>query len=807
MRRWSSWGRVALLVFGVLAMGMQCPVPGALTLVAPASGLISAPGDVAVQATLPAGATNVAVRLDGAVQDPTLFTLSSGNLTGTIPAVTAGLHVITVEAVVDGQLQVAGAPFDLLDLEPGCDPLNAIECLLPFPSSHWTQADATTSTNLRVSIPSAATPDFIHLTALPNLGVGELRGFDTAALSRNDGFSPTAQVMMHFTLRPNVVKSDAPRLDPINRHWSDRGLQPSSPTLLFDFDTGEQINHWIENDARANSASRTLTFLRPTQSLIPGRRYLVAVRDLKDDRGFDIEAEAVFRNLRDGEPSDLDAVNERRAALEPVFQRLDELGVDRSTLLLAFEFTVQSDEALTAEMIAMRDAAFSWLDQQVAAETQTFTAALSGVENDCSVPGTTLWKVVEGTFQAPNFLQLDPFTDNRTVAEMNRDANDQPLQNGFTNVPYALSIPCSVFDGEGFAPASSVVLGHGLFGDGPGFVKSVAPSGNQALDVALGGVNWIGLSNNETDGCNFNLNAIFLDCFIARVVGDLDDTTALADRKRQGMLHALLLARMMTRGAFNLDPLIQGPGGQGALAAGTPAGYFGVSLGGIMGTMFAALTPDAQRINVDVPGINFSLLLQRAQPFVPFQLLLDLLINPDPLEQIIGISLSHEIWVRGEPAGYVTHVRGTPLPGVPGPKDVLMTVALYDHQVANLASMISGSTMGLTSHEGSVLKNIPGLPDSAGPQTSAFIVYDAGSFDVNDPVFDEFIPPITNEFVQTNRCDPHPTRATIPASLDQLQTFLETGLIQNFCTDDGLCNGSEPNEIPGGASAPCDPLN
>ena len=41
---------------------------------------------------------------------------------------------------------------------------------------------------------------------------------------------------------------------------------------------------------------------------------------------------------------------------------------------------------------------------------------------------------------------------------------------------------------------------------------------------------------------------------------------------------------------------------------------------------------------------------------------------------------------------------------------------------------------------------------------------------------------------------------------DQLLTFLTPdGELENFCAD-GVCDASEPSEIPFGDAAPCDPL-
>ena len=108
--------------------------------------------------------------------------------------------------------------------------------------------------------------------------------------------------------------------------------------------------------------------------------------------------------------------------------------------------------------------------------------------------------------------------------------------------------------------------------------------------------------------------------------------------------------------------------------------------------------------------------------------------------------------------------------------------------------------------EGSALRGVAGIPDSVGPQSSAVVVYDTGSFDVTNPAHARFIPPLTNRPAVPNRCDPHPLRGYIPDSVEQLLGFLTPdGVIENFCAD-GVCDASEPNEIPFGAAEPCAPL-
>ncbi len=162
-----------------------------------------------------------------------------------------------------------------------------------------------------------------------------------------------------------------------------------------------------------------------------------------------------------------------------------------------------------------------------------------------------------------------------------------------------------------------------------------------ALDFVAAGTNWSGLSTprgaaaarqpaRATSATIFSdpvlVAQVFdlIDSFIGQIFIDFDQFQALPDRLRQGQLHTLVLARMIHEGVFNQHPCFQAPrsragrlhgGGdgdpsRGVLAGGEQTYYFGASLGGIMGLMFAALSPDVERVVANVPAINFSFLLR-----------------------------------------------------------------------------------------------------------------------------------------------------------------------------------------------------
>jgi len=795
------WLSIAVLVLGADVAGAHGRPR--VELVAPEEGQLSLVGPVALEIELPPAAKRgeVVVRVDGAPVDPALAR-DHTTLTGTLAGLGAGRHTLEVE--VSGKHGgTLSSWFELVELDnpDSCEALNQASCLLPFPSSRYLER-ARTRTGYRVVFPEDAMPVYNRLSVPVGIPpeVLDTRHADPAPYLRNDGFSPTVQVLMNFPAGVDTEASDAPRIDPTTRTFGSRGRERSSPTLLLDQDGGRRINHWIENDVRNNGSPRQITFLRPGESLLPGHRYVVAVRNLVSPTGAPVEAEPVFAAIRDRRPSDIPAVRKARRRLEPVLRWLEREGVDREELVLAFDFVVASDHNLTHEMLSMRDQAFDWLEEQVEAGVQTFTVdEVRPINETCDPAGSPIWRDVRGTFQVPLFLTSDPFGSTATVPGfLQRSERGKPVWHTLTAAPYGIAIPCSALA----APRPGLMVGHGLFGNGPGTVSGLSQEEDLGVfDFVAAGTNWSGLSSPDV--------ANLLESFIIRVIADIDQFGALPDRLRQGQLNTLVLARMLTHGVFHVDPVFRAPDGHGVVDVDGPAYYFGASLGGIMGTMFAALTPDVEKLNVDVPGMNFSLLLQRAKPFKQFEAFVSF-VNGDPTEQVIGYGLNHELWVRGEPAGYANHVTGKPLRPLPGsiPKQMLVTVAWLDQQVSNLGSQVLGRTLRIGTLEGSLMRGLPGMQDTTGPQESAYVVYDTGSYDVDNQMHRRFIPPLGNRppLFDDNRCDPHGLRGFIPASISQLLGFFTPdGEIENFCAD-GTCDASEPNEIPFGATEPCDPL-
>jgi hypothetical protein len=700
---------------------------------------------------------------------------------------------------------------------PECEVLNATECLLPFPSTHF-MVEADTATGFRVNLPQAGLPSVRGPTLLPD------------PYNELDGFSPMVQILMHFPQGVDPELSNASRLleagccgQPAGPPWIDtrtytgRSLDANSPTVLLNADTGERVLHFIEPDAHAvdpntgvADLARQSTIMRPGLSLIPGHRYIVAMRNLKDPNGNDVVAELAFQILRDQASTTSPAIGDRRQYFEDnIFSPLAAAGIVREDLVLAFDFIVQSEHQLTHQMLSMREQGFDYL-ADVEADPNALGFSVdpdSIVEHDCNAPGQVVWRDVAGTYQSPLFLDGD--LSGFSVQFMNVDANDTPVQNGFTNPNFDISIPCSVLldPNDPNTPVSRpIVLGHGLFGTGASMTLGIPAAVGQVMDwdYIAGATDYRGLSSAD------------LLWVVAQIIGldssHLNDFAGLPDRLRQGMLNTLLLAKMMKLGLFNRDPAFQTPSGQGVFPGPSEEMYYyGISLGGVMGTFFSAVTPDVERFGVDVPAINFSCLLQRSTQFIQFEAIIAGIGVTDPMQTLLAYGLIHELWVSAEPAGYARHITSDPLPGSGNPSRILMTPAWLDKQVSNQCQEIAARTLGLTNlSDGSLVQDLQGIPDAPGPLDSGLVMYDTGSFDVLDPNHQgtdangRFLIPALANLIPSPVCDPHGARPGIPAGILQLVNFLQPGgQVENFCN--GLCDAGDATETAGG-NPPCDPL-
>jgi hypothetical protein len=606
-----------------------------------------------------------------------------------------------------------------------CDPLVPSYCAFPFPNNVFTVADADSRTGRRLALSDTLIPDGKHDRSGP-----------PDPWNRADGFSPGLGLMAHL---PGATITGL--ADPLT---IERSLAADSPTVIIDAATGDRVPHFAELDVSAADAARRTFTIRPVVRLKDATRYIVAIRDVVDADGKPLAPSPAFQALRDLLPMpDEPSVAARRPLYADIFNRLDDADIGRGDLQLAWDFTTASREHNTEGMLKMRDEALAMVgDDGPPYKITKITAD----------PNPDVALIVEGMMTVPSYLDQP---DQPSHLVLGKDG--LPTLNGTADFVFTVVIPSSAR----MTPAPALQYGHGLLGQGGEEIKyDYRVAFANKYNYALFAVDWIGMS--ESDYLH-----------IANLVdeGRLGDFVTVVDRGQQGVLNSLLAMRLVT-GALSKDPELQAK--EGPMIKSDERYYHGNSQGGIFGTTYMALTTDVERGMLGVPGMPYSLLLNRSKDFDEFFVLLKNAF-PDPLDLQLVLGLYQMLWDRTEPAGYAPYVRTDNLPGTP-PHEVLLEVAIGDHQVSTLGAHILARSIGGVPNLAPTNRKIWGLEEMMGPLTgSAMIEYDFGL--APEPTTN--IPPSDGE-------DPHGKVRKDALAQKSLDQFLRTGKIESFC--DGPCD-------------------
>jgi hypothetical protein len=613
-----------------------------------------------------------------------------------------------------------------------CDPLDPRHCLLPFPSDFFTVQDGSTDTGLRVNIQTAS--------AIRNAkGVN----VDTTEWNRNDGWSPGAQIATFV----DGIDLEATGLVSVANIGG--SLVEDSPVVVLDVETGERVPYWTELDATVSSPANAVLYIRPARQLREGHRHVVALRNLKNAAGETITAGDVFRAYRDDLISNVPEVEARRAHMEQVLGELDDAGVARNDLFLAWDFTVSSERDLSERLLHIRDDGFARLGGASPAFTVT------SVEEN---PNDELARRVDGTFEVPNYLTGTGAPGSR----FNYAGAALPQANGTFIADFTCIVPkAALGDGTTPAPARPSLYGHGLLGSQDEVTAGNVRRMANEHDFVFCATKWIGMSEEDI------ANAV-------KTLGDISFFPTVADRLQQGVLNTLVLGRLM----IHENGLVSHPAFAGLIDR-SHLYYDGNSQGGIMGGVTTAVAQDFTRAVLGVPAMNYSILLQRSVDWDTYRQVFDPA-YPDEIERGLGLSLIQMLWDRGEADGYAQHITDDPLPGTPA-HTVLMHVAFGDHQVSPDGANIQARTIGARIHAPTVT---PGrLPyvdpaywgiepiESYPYQGSAIVIWDSGA-----PV-----PPLTNLAPSVGE-DPHGDPRNDPDARVQKSEFLKPdGAVIDVC--------------------------
>jgi hypothetical protein len=640
-----------------------------------------------------------------------------------------------------------------------CDFLDPALCLYPFPNDYFTTGEGG---GRRLDL---------HPASMPRNALG--KRVDPSAWNRNDGFSPGQLIA---TKVPGLDTPEAfrrTRAVPVTDMR--QSFRRDQPIVVIDAETKRRHLIWSELDANADSPEDVVLHVRPGRNFVEGRRYIVALRNLKDAEGRTIAPQHAFRIYRDRLPTGEPAIERRRAHFESIFRTLRRAGIARRDLYLAWDFTVASARNLSERMLAIRDDAFGQLgdadlgDLTVEGSAPAFT--VTDVEDYEESENEHLLRKVSGRVMVPCYLELPGCPPG---SSFNYGDGNIPVQ--LPGNTQAASFVCIVPRLAAERAVEPALYGHGLLGEAGDVDTEKLRRIGDRYGFLFCATDWSGMSQEDIP------NAI-------TILNDVSRMDTLADRGQQGMLNFLYLGRAMlhpdgfsSHAAFRV-------GGKPLIDA-DRLHYTGGSQGGIMGGGLAAVAPDFTRAYLGVPGMNYSTLLTRSVDFDGYSTVM-YSSYPSQIERPLLFSLAQILWDRAEANGYAHHIVRDPYPDTPR-HEVLLHEAFGDHQVANVATEVEARTIRARVRRpmvdpGRSPDRIPwyGIPrvkrfPFGGPAT--LVVGEIGPLRTEDGEEKGTTPPPTTNTPNDRGVDPHgPDFSETAAGQRQIARFLLTGRVFEVC--------------------------
>jgi hypothetical protein len=484
--------------------------------------------------------------------------------------------------------------------------------LNPFPNAELVGDDG------HLAIPAGLLPQVEDGTAM-----------DVARLDWRDGFSrvQTSVAMLPVAVDPESLPSQG-------------AIGTGGSVRLVDLDVGEEIPMFAELDAAPDaiaSGQRSL-LVRPMRAMTPGHRVAVVVTD----------AVTV-----DGAPLQLDAWGAAKAA-DAHYQDLEDalgvLGIDH--VALAWDFPVGDGTAEIRDIAAKVSVPAAY----------TFTRVKDADTEPAGILQPGVWKKIEGTFTADNWL----------VDDVGFDVGDDgvAVAQGTAEAYLYIHIPDAVRDAPpGTAPV--VLFGHGILSD-PGNYLDTDDDPSAAIELSnrLGAIFvatvWRGLTTDD------RVDTV-------QVAADFGRFAEIPDRLAQGVANNLALLRLVEEGTLLDDPVFEGKADRSRIY------WYGISVGAIEGSVTLANQHSIDYAVLHVGGSAWSTMLERSSDWPVFETLVERGI-PDPHDRQLLYATSQLLWDPVDPASYVEDLAG---------RTFLWQESIGDDQVPNITTELLMRSIGV----------------------------------------------------------------------------------------------------------------
>jgi hypothetical protein len=436
-------------------------------------------------------------------------------------------------------------PSDRTPLTAACDDNDALRCLLPWPSSTFTEKDASTATGLRLAVEAESLP-----------AVDDPRSFALA-----DGFSRVSPLMTGFTAVLDPSSFGTPGQTPVK-------------LLLAQHDhpkRGESVPLRLTAlDGEDAALPESLLFAYPLRPLEPNADYVAVVTDDLKTASGSAPARSRGTEIALGLATPASQAEADLAAYHaPTRARLAETGIDPEHVVRVWDFTTRSGDDATHRLADMRAAAIAAVD---AGEVEV---VIDLVETSAD---PTVAAIVEGHLVGlPSFLEAD--------SDLSLDAAGEVVAAGEREAPFYVLIP------QGPGDYRFVMFGHGMGGNynDDSFDSELSQNG-----VGKVGIQFYGWTDKDV-----------IDTFVsmARMV---EATHRSSARLMQAIADGSAIQRAA---ASVLGDALSAPilGGKPNPAVGRRPDssvpmWAGGSLGGTMGIVYASADPDMHYGVLNVPG-------------------------------------------------------------------------------------------------------------------------------------------------------------------------------------------------------------
>jgi pimeloyl-ACP methyl ester carboxylesterase len=505
----------------------------------------------------------------------------------------------------------------------GCDNINPIHCMLPFPSDAFLVDDETKVTGKRINYLPASLP-----------GSGSKSTIEVPLINQMDGFSTSTQIMTAFSSTPELFNiSNQDNILP--------SINIGHQTLLVNLETGDLVEHWVELDARAEDGEAVIIHIRTVKHLNFNTEYGVLVHGLMDISGQLIQPSEALNAIIDEDTTDsIDIENRRNDINNLIDYFVLEKDVVKSEIQAIWSFTTNSADSALGPIIQMRDDALDRIGGGIG-------CTIDSVDDNYGEDNLTLRRIT-GTFTTPQYTLSE-----YTPTLINRDENRMPVFVENREVPFIMTIPNTKNETNDMP---ITIWGHGFLGLADGGPRGWA----YTYQTAMLTTDITGFSNVDYDPISF---ALLDPNYFSHHSASLE----------QGMINHVVMARTFSDACSNLTEFYED---DLKIINTDEIHWGGYSLGGIVGIPVMSLSPDINRGALFAGGGPYTLIAERsgAVQGLYYAFSLDISYENQMDRAVIMSAVIQQLWDVADPDVYSAYLNG----GYSG---------LYENQYVSLNSM------------------------------------------------------------------------------------------------------------------------